>query len=78
MRYAASGGAVVAQARRDLYQTYSQWLRVAPGEVLYGGAGGALAFFQQHLSDPACDVSLPGTDGGDARPGALPVWASNC
>ena len=56
-RYAASGGAVVAQARRDLYQTYSQWIRVAPGEVLYGGAGGALASFQQHLSDPACDAA---------------------
>jgi tetratricopeptide (TPR) repeat protein len=56
-RYAATGGAVIAQARRDLYHTYNEWIRVTPGAVLYGGDGGALASFQQHLSDPACDAT---------------------
>ncbi len=56
-RYAASGHAVVARARHDLYLTYDAWMRANPGDVTYGGDGGALATFQQYANDPACDAA---------------------
>ena len=53
--YAGSGRALVAKARDDLYQTYSQWIRADARAVTYGGVGGALETFQAHLGDPTCD-----------------------
>lgn len=55
--YAGSGHTVVARAHHDLYRTYSQWVKADARTVNYGGEGGALAAFQQYLTDPACDAA---------------------
>ena len=54
--YQQSGHTVVAQARRDLYRGYSQWMRADASHVRYGGESGALAIFQAYMNDPTCDA----------------------